>query len=71
MWHITELPRQIAANAETEEEEPQWHLEKEDTVDEIYRACRCGLQLGQVDHKLPQQQNCQRLSKGVVLTRLV
>lgn len=57
LWHTNELPGQIAVNAETEEGESQWRLEDEVPAEEIHHACRCGLQLGQVDHDLPQQGN--------------
>lgn len=56
-WHTTELPGQIAENAESEDSESRWHLEEEVPVDKIHHACRCSLQLGQVDHKVPQQGN--------------
>ena len=57
LWHTAELPGQITANSETEEGESQWHLEEEAPMDKIHHACRCGLQLGRVDHKQPQQGN--------------
>lgn len=57
LWHTTDLPAQIAVNAEIGNGEPRWHLEEEVPADEIRHARRCGLQLEQVDHKLPQQGN--------------
>ncbi len=60
LWHTAELPGQIVVNAETEEGESQWHLEDEVPAERIHHACRCALQLEQVDHYLPQQGNCWR-----------